>query len=241
VILLFTDTLEEDWDLYRFLDESAAKLDVPLVKLCDGRNIWRVFRDEKFLGNSRLDPCSRILKRELAQKWLDDNFTPETAIKVVGFDWTELHRLERTQKASAPWIVEAPLAEKPLLSKCDMLKECKADGIEPPRLYLLGAGHNNCSGGCVKAGQAHFAWLLKTLPKVYEKWEANEEAMRQFLGKDVSILTDRRGKERKPMTLKAFRARVETGDFDHDEFGGCECFVAPDPEADEEDMGVWQE
>jgi hypothetical protein len=36
VTLLFTDTRSEDEDLYRFLDEAAADIGVPLVKLADG-------------------------------------------------------------------------------------------------------------------------------------------------------------------------------------------------------------
>ena len=84
--------------------------------------------------------------------------------------------------------------------------------IAVPRLYGLGASHNNCGGGCVKAGHAHFKWLLETLPDVYAEWEREEQGMRDFLGKDVSILTDRRcdGKK-KPITLRQFRERIERG------------------------------
>jgi hypothetical protein len=36
-----------------------------LVWIADGRHPWEVYRDEKFIGNSLVDPCSRILKREI--------------------------------------------------------------------------------------------------------------------------------------------------------------------------------
>ena len=52
VTLLFTDTLIEDPDLYRFLDESTAELGAQLVALADGRTPWEVFRDKKFIGNT---------------------------------------------------------------------------------------------------------------------------------------------------------------------------------------------
>ena len=55
--LLFADTKTEDEDLYRFLPEAAANvLDAELVITAEGRDIWEVFFDRRFLGNSRVDP-----------------------------------------------------------------------------------------------------------------------------------------------------------------------------------------
>lgn len=65
VTLLFADTKIEDPDLYRFLDEAAADVGAPLVKVADGRTPFEVFRDVRYLGNSRIAPCSRVLKQEL--------------------------------------------------------------------------------------------------------------------------------------------------------------------------------
>lgn len=223
--LLFTDTLTEDEDLYRFLDEAAADIGAPLVRLADGRTIWEVFRDERFLGNSRADPCSKILKRELTRKWMAAN-APDATL-AMGFDWTEMHRLERAQRAWAPWPVIAPMTEKPYRLKAEMLADLEARGIAAPRLYGMGFEHNNCGGGCVKAGQGHFAKLLAVFPERYAEWEANEEVMRQQLG-DVSILTDRAGGGRVPLTLRTLRERAQAGDtlpmFD---IGGCACFEDP--------------
>jgi hypothetical protein len=54
-----------------------------------------------------------------------------------------------------------------------------------------------------------------------------EQGIRAYLGKDVSILTDRRGDGiKKPLTLKDFRIRVEGGaKVDQLEIGGCGCFA----------------
>ena len=73
VVLLFADTLIEDPTLYEFLDSSSKFLDVPLIKISDGRTPFEVFEDVRFLGNSRIDPCSRILKRDLLNKWREDS------------------------------------------------------------------------------------------------------------------------------------------------------------------------
>ena len=54
VILLFTDTLIEDKDLYRFINETAKKLGAELVWEKDGRTPWEVAFDVRFLPNSRV-------------------------------------------------------------------------------------------------------------------------------------------------------------------------------------------
>lgn len=226
--LLFTDTLIEDADLYRFLGEAAANVGAPLVRIAEGRTPWQVFRDERFLGNSRADPCSRVLKRELAARWLRENCDPLSTTIYIGIDWSEAHRFDGARKryAADGWRLEAPMCEPPHMTKRGMLAWLKADRIAAPRLYAMGFDHNNCGGGCVKAGQGHFAILLRELPQLYAEWEDREEEMRQFLGKDVAILTDRRGGERKPLTLRELRERIQAGqEIERDMIGGCGCFM----------------
>lgn len=228
--LLFTDTKMEDVDLYRFLIEGTSVLDLELIQIADGRTPWEVFKDEKYLGNSRVDPCSRILKRELALNWVKKNCPDHNSTKLwIGMNWDEEHRLRRCQKYWEPYQVDSLLLEKPLLFKEDMLQLIINEGIEPPNLYKLGFSHNNCGGFCIKGGQASFRHLLKMLPEVYIKAEREEENMRQFLQKDVSILQDRRKNAvTKILTLKMLRQRKENN-IDKFDWGGCGCFI-PDEE-----------
>jgi len=195
------------------------------VRLSDGRDIWQVFRDKRYLGNTRIDPCSRILKRELMDRWYEQNADPATAVIHLGYDWSEEHRLERSRKAMAPWRVEAPLADPPYLNPQQMRAEVRSDGIEPPRLYAMGFQHNNCGGACVKAGQASWRLLLEHLPDRYAYHEQQEQDFRDWIGKDVSILRDRAGGTTKTMTLREFRERVEAGKkTDQLDWGACSCF-----------------
>lgn len=138
ILAVFADTCMEDEDLYRFLPEAAASVGADLVTLRDGRTPWDVFRDERFLGNSRVDPCSKILKRQMLDRWQGENLDPASSIVYLGIDWTEEHRFRRVRERLAGWRVEAPMCEPPFISKLDMLAALRSAGIEPPRLYAMG-------------------------------------------------------------------------------------------------------
>jgi 3'-phosphoadenosine 5'-phosphosulfate sulfotransferase (PAPS reductase)/FAD synthetase len=229
--LLFTDTKIEDEDLYRFLHEAAANVGGELIILQEGRDPWTVFFDERYLGNSRRDPCSKILKRQLADRWMRQHYTPETAVRYVGIDWMEEHRYTRTKARLAPWPVEAPMCEEPYLSRKQVRAWLAAEGIRLPRLYDMGFDHNNCGGFCVKAGQAHFRRLLEVMPARYAYHEAKEQEIRRYLGKPVSMLRKEVNGVRYPLTLKDLRESLaKGGTCDPHEWGGCSCFAGPEDE-----------
>jgi len=230
LVLLFADTLIEDEDNYRFLDQAAENVGGTFVRLTEGRDPWQVFFDERFLGNTRADPCSRVLKRSVLRGWVEQNCDPLSTVVYLGIDWSEVHRFERAKPHWEPWQLGAPLCDRPYLDKRDALAWLRSEGIEPPRLYAAGFQHANCGGFCVKAGQAHFANLLRFDRKRYLYHEEREQQLRAYLDADVAILRDRTGGATKPMTLRAFRERVEAqGSFDADEWGGCSCLLAAGP------------
>lgn len=225
VVLLFTDTKMEDPTLYTFLDDSAELLDVPLIKIADGRDVWEVFFDKQYLGNWFADPCSKILKRDLADSWIEDNHSPFSTVCYLGIDWTEIHRYETAKKRKAPYIFDAPLTRS-TITRDQMLQELKDDGLALPSLYKEGFPHNNCGGFCIKAGQAHFEHLYKKRPELYKFHEEKEQEFREVFEKDVAILTRTEDGEKKPFTLRMLRQEVEQGcSIDKDDWGGCGCFV----------------
>ena len=229
ITLLFTDTSMEDDDLYRFLAVSEDQLAIPIVRLRDGRTPWDVYRQKRMIGNTRMDPCSEVLKRKPAHAWLKANAPGATL--VFGVDFTEMHRIDglRRRYGEMGHDVEAPMCEAPYMTKAAVLAWMKREGLEPPRLYAMGFSHNNCGGFCCRAGQGHFARLLQELPEVYAEHEAREQELREHLGKDVAILRDRRGGRTRPMTLATLRRRIEKSKpIADDEIGGCACFVQSD-------------
>lgn len=223
VVLLFADTKMEDEDLYRFLDEAAINVGAPLVVIADGRNPWEVFRDEKMMGNSRVDLCSRILKRELLFKWQKEHCSPNDCVIHFGVDFTESHRLDGVRNRYPDWKCEGYMTEPPYLNKRMILEWIKDEGIEIPRLYKIGAHHNNCGMFCIKSGQAQFALLFRTMPERYKWHEDQEEITRKIVG-DHTILKRKVDGVTKKITLKQFREDIERQvAFDLDEWGGCGC------------------
>lgn len=212
--------------IYSLRSEVVAQL--PALRwLIEGRTPWEVFQDKRFLGNSRFDPCSAILKRELGDRWVTANTDRSTVVRVFGLAWHEPHRIDRIRSglAAKGWMTAFPLDEEPLLSPNDLVAAALRVGIQPPRLYAMGFTHNNCGGYCCKMGQASAARLLHKMPERYAYHEAREEEIRGLLG-NVASLTDRRGGKKKPLSLQQFRGRLEAGMlFDETDGGACSCFV----------------
>lgn len=289
-IMLFTDTLIEDKDLYRFLLETTQEVtgidQLDLIESCeyipdvthetmearksylidlaqktslrnpyfvwiaDGRDPWDVFKDVRWIGNSRTAQCSHKLKQDMAAKWIGKYFKPdsprdeedenevemwnederEECILYLGIDWSEDHRRKAPTENWLPYRVEFPMCDEPYIDKNDMLQELRDMNIKVPRLYDLGYSHNNCGGFCVRAGQGHFINLLQQFPELYKYHEEKEQEMRDFLGKDYSILRRQKNKIKEYITLRQLREEYEakSEDIDMDDIGGCGCFVSDD-------------
>ena len=224
-VLLFTDTKEEDEDLYRFMDDASDYLGLPVTTIADGRDLWEVFNDVKFMGNNRIDPCSRILKRELAREWMEANHEPEESILYMGIGWDEGHRMKAISKNWSPYTVKAPMMDPPYMGRPQMIESCKEIGIKHPRLYDHGFSHNNCGGFCIKSGQAQFAKLLSVYPERYKRHEQEQEKLFTKI-KPHGFIRMTIHKKTKYLTLREFREYVENkGQIDIFDLGGCGCFV----------------
>jgi hypothetical protein len=240
VTLLFADVggdhtsphVGEDQDCYRFIHETATQFTAQLVVLHSHETIWDVFERRRFLGNSRQSNCSAELKQKPCRRWLNTHCDPTNTSVYVGIDWTEMDRLPAIKHHYLPYHTEAPLTDPPYLDKREMLRQCRADGIKPPLMYVQGWPHANCQGACVKAGMAQWRKLLRERPDTYAYHEAAEQHLREHLHKDVSILVDRRSGQPVPITLRSFREHQQSGQlelFDAEdlnyEWGGCGCFT----------------
>jgi len=223
--LVFTDTKTEDPDLYRFLVETSEALGCELVTLADGRDIWQVFEDVKFHGNSLIDPCSRILKRELFRKHMEATYDPAETVLYFGIDDRESHRMVAIKRNWQPWNTSAPLCDDPM-SREEILNELDVMGIDPPALYEMGFPHNNCGGFCVKTGQKQMKLLLEKLPERYAWHEERQENLFAKIGKKHGFIRKVIRGELAYLSLKEFREMLSSGEKAEGWIEeGCGCFV----------------
>jgi hypothetical protein len=241
--LLFTDTKVESPGLYTFLAAAAKNIGAPLIRLADGRTPMQVFKDVKMLGSSQRDPCSRILKREPAQRWLRENCDPANTVLVFGIDWTETHRYDseppegsdrrmgvKNAYARLGWPhVEAPMMDAPFIDRRGMVAWARLEGLPVSPSYDEGFAHDNCGGACVKAGKGAWAHLLRVRPDVYAEWEDGEDDFNAGRPgkKPQTILRDEiKGQPSKPVSLRQLRERIQNGaQIDMFDIRGCGCFL----------------
>lgn len=231
VILLFADVLAEDADLYRFNREFSQYVGIPITTICEGRTPWQTQVDAKYGTNSRVDPCSRMLKREFMDAWVEGNFKPWECICYVGIDATESHRIERLEIGKLPWVYRAPMVERGLmLTDAHKVATCRSWGIEPPRLYLMGFKHNNCGGACPKAGLAQWKLLWETMPERYLGHEYQQRQLLKAVPNARPFLRKIEGKVKRYLWLWEYREEYLEGGkplspMDAYDWGGCGCAV----------------
>lgn|GEM_PF-1202991 len=194
IVLYFTDTLWENFDLYRFIDEASDKLELPMLTHSAGLNPMELMFEKKLVFNSMIGDCSKILKMKVAsdyfkkgikppiEKWRnrqhlksDDFTTAATLYFGIGFE--EMHRQGPIVKNWQPFKVEMPMINQ-YINNDEVLKKHE---IRQPVLYDLGFSHNNCNGRCVKAGQGHYKNLYDKMPEVFQKILEQEYHMKMYV------------------------------------------------------------
>jgi len=208
VVWYFNDTGWEHKDLYRFLSDLSAHFDHPVTEDSDGRNCEELFYDSKSLANNRMPFCSRILKAERLQSYYQDGDTI-----VFGIGQNEPQREERLRSVYSRIELVSGKAVRlrfPLIEEtatAGMVDDwLKAIGIVEPLLYRLGFAHNNCSGGCVRAGKVQWAKLYRRLPEVYAERERVEKEASDRAGRQCTFINGE--------SLEALRLRIDAGDVD---------------------------
>lgn len=210
-----------------------------LIWLVEGRDPWEIFRDKRFLGNSRVDPCSLITKRDFIDAWRDENADKDTDTFCVGIGPHEAHRYTRlaARHKKDGWRYEAPLigTEEGEFGPFGYLANA---GIKRSRNYSMGYMHDNCGGFCIKAGHAHYQNRLRKQPERYAYDEMMEAKLREFLSKDISILSSRIGGDvKQPLTLAEFRRRNQEKpelDFEYEPgSSGCGCAIEYEDDMEE--------
>lgn len=218
----------EATDLYRFLWRLSSHFDIPIHRLeYDNRTIFTVMAENRafrlWAGGRFVHKCSEVKKRLAIKRWVTENLR-EPFNMVLGFGWDEEHRLKQAQSFWGKELgcsVSSPL----IADNCDTTRWLKECGIEYSKSYDDGFEHDNCNGGCIAAGQGHFANLYTKRRDVYMYWAYIEASLQRYIGKANTILKDERGGTTKPLSLYQFIPRIQSGDYQKLDFGGCGCFV----------------
>lgn len=182
VVLLWHDTKEEDEDTYRFKDQMAAALGMPITERSDGRSVTEVARDEGKLPNDMSAFCSRILKQEQGNKYICDLQQEgyDEIIRVIGYSAMEPSRVQFA--TALGWKQSSffcnvyprfPLIEtKTTKQQCWDWCNCTM-GVTPPRMYEW-SDHANCPG-CFRGGKDYWLAVKRNMPEVFERRKALEE------------------------------------------------------------------
>ena len=92
VEIWFADTRMEDEDLYRFNRDVEILLQQNIIVFDQGLDVWEIFERERFLGNSRIDPCSKFLKRVPLRKALEEKY-PNWSCTSCKQPWSKVDEL----------------------------------------------------------------------------------------------------------------------------------------------------
>lgn len=239
-ILFFTNTLWEDEDNYRFMDEVSKYIGVEITERLDGRTPEEVFYDERFLGNARLAKCSEELKVRQTIIFLEDELRNQKNLEPIlyfGIGPHEKHRAVNLKEFYSHFPLEPIETRFPLIDLFRGDLDAKGIirdewGIELPRMYniaeqlvekennenakiilksgIKGFSHANCAGRCVRGGFQHYAILYALWPERYKEQEEMEERFRESFKKDVSILK----KNGHSYTMREFREVMEREGFE---------------------------
>jgi 3'-phosphoadenosine 5'-phosphosulfate sulfotransferase (PAPS reductase)/FAD synthetase len=215
--LWFADTLWEDEDLYRFLEDLEKKWDKKIVRFTDGRTPLQVAEDKNIIPNSLVAPCSYFLKQVPFRNYIKEHPKPLTVH--LGLDWSEQHRHAKPKEIYEK--IEGVTVDFPLMWKPVPFMDYTAMigqqwGIPIPRLYRMGFSHNNCGGRCVRAGASEWVRLLKYFPdryKAVEEWELDQQTKDENR-ENRTIQKEQINNETVPISLKDLRIKNETTQID---------------------------
>lgn len=186
LILLHTPTFSEHPDADRFRQQFADFIGMPITVRADGRNIWKLIKDEHCLPSERIPFCSRILKTEQAEGFYNC-FNKKDITVYFGYGATEWRRAQRSF---------ARMEVKGIKTSFPLLKSYMSDDyiknkiknefricLPEPYLFLK---HNNCIP-CFKGGKQHFYQVWKYYPRYFERAEEAEQNIGHTVFNDKSL------------------------------------------------------
>lgn len=189
--VIFMDTVNEDDDTYRFMNDCSVwyKKPIEVITYIGSKydSIQSVWRQYKALNSAKGAICSSSLKRDLRLAWEKEN---EWLHQVFGFDITESKRA-RSMKLNHPQANPIFPLMFHALSKKDCIEILESACIMIPRAYYMGFLNNNClKTGCVKGGIGYWQKMRRDMPNVFQAMADMEHELSLAAGYPVTCLKD---------------------------------------------------
>jgi hypothetical protein len=189
VRLIFIDTLNEDFDTYRFkieCEEWYGK-EIETARRIEYGNIKEVWYKYLSLNVATGAKCSSVLKLDLRIKFLKEN---PYSYNVFGYDIDEPKRA-KSMAINYPEVNPLFLLLLHGLSKKDCINRMLRAGIAIPRAYGMGLNNNNClQTGCVQGGIGYWQMMKTLIPENFYKMAQVEHELTDLKGEPVTMLKD---------------------------------------------------
>lgn len=172
-VIAYCEIIEEHPDNKRFLKDCEKWFGHEITVMGNdkyGRSIYKVFESVKFIKNPSGAPCTRLLKKEVRQKYQRPN-----DIQVFGYTVEEQKRvdnfIDRNNEVDL-WSILIDMN----LTKQDCMGILDKAGIDIPQMYKLGYKNNNCIG-CVKGGKGYWNKIREDFGDDFERMSKLEEKL----------------------------------------------------------------
>lgn len=186
--IVFLDTLNEDDDTYRFMDDCERWYGKSIERVQDGRtpiDIWEWKLGFNF--PNVVSPCTEHLKIKMRQKFQKEKLYQE---HFFGFDVTEAKRAFSFKKHNPELKGRFPLIERELTKEmCFEIVETA--GIQLPYSYRIGFNNNNClKTGCINGGIGYWREFRNKFPDRFEFTASLEHKISSKKGKPIRANKD---------------------------------------------------
>ena len=164
--IIYTHIDDQHPDSLRFAKQCETWFNKPVEILqSEFKSVEDVCTKERYINGPSGAACTRILKKEVRNKWEQDH--EEYHLRYIwGLDCDEQDRAIRLSVAMPAQEHICPLIDK-RITKNGAHQMLKASGIKRPAMYDLGYHNNNCIG-CVKGGMGYWNKIRKDFPEVFK-------------------------------------------------------------------------
>jgi hypothetical protein len=198
---------EEHPDNDRMQAECESWLGQPIIHVTNEKyhgSVMEVQAGVKAIRFKDGAPCTRILKKEMRQK-----FQRPDDIHVFGLHVGEESRIDEFLDDEPGVQVWLPLVELGF-TKADCHEALAMAGIEQAAMYRLGYNNNNCIG-CVKGGMGYWNKIRADFPEAFER----QARMERLLGRSVLRQEGPKTEEGKRTSLPLFLDDLDPTRGDH--------------------------